>query len=103
MLRIGVSLARILRRKKGLFDKGKSPLQIYNARAPFERLQMDILGPFPSSSSGNKYILVIVDYFTKWVEVFPLKSVRPYYPFSVPVRFLNDIFSRSTTILEEIE
>lgn len=39
--------------KKGPSDKGKSLLQIYNARAPFKRLQMDILSPFSSSSSGN--------------------------------------------------
>lgn len=61
--------------KRGPSDKGDS-LQIYNAGSPFERLQMDILGPFlSSSSSGNKYILVIVDCFTKWVDAFPLNKL----------------------------
>jgi len=64
--------------KKGPPDKGKSPMQIYNVGTPFERLQMDILGPFPSSVSGNKYLLVIVDCFTKWVEAFPLKNKSIY-------------------------
>ena len=29
---------------------------------------IDFMGPFPSSC-GNRYILVVVDYVTKWVEV----------------------------------
>jgi len=60
--------------KKGPPDKGKSPMQIFNGGTPFERLQMDILDLFPSSVTGNKYFLVIVDYFIKWVEAFPLKK-----------------------------
>jgi len=62
--------------KKGPAGKGKSPLPIYNVEAPFERVQMDILGSLPVSTSGNRYLLVVVDCFTKWVEAFPLKSIR---------------------------
>lgn len=51
--------------KKGPSNKGKSPLQVYNVGTPFERLQMDVLGPLPLTSCGNKYLLVIVDCFTK--------------------------------------
>ena len=49
-------------------------LEIYNVRAPFERIQMDVLGPLPITFLGNKYLLVVVDCFTKWLEVFPLKK-----------------------------
>jgi len=54
--------------KRGPSEKGKSELQIYNSDSPFERLQMNIFGPFLVSSSGNKYLLVISDCFIKWVE-----------------------------------
>ena len=38
------------------------------ATAPFERVGMDILGPFPRLNKGNCHIIVAMDYFTKWVE-----------------------------------
>ncbi|KZS06576.1 Uncharacterized protein APZ42_029913 [Daphnia magna] len=36
--------------------------------APFERLGMDILGPFHLSKGGNTNIVVAIDYVTKWAE-----------------------------------
>lgn len=36
--------------------------------ASFERLHIDLMGPLPESPRGNKYIVVIIDAFTKWVE-----------------------------------
>jgi len=35
----------------------------------------DIIGPFPPTSRYKKYILVIVDYFTKWIEAEPLQRI----------------------------
>jgi len=36
--------------------------------APLERLAIDVLGPLPETDQGNRYILVVMDYFSKWVE-----------------------------------
>jgi len=77
--------------KKGPSGKGKSEMQIYDTGSPFERLQMDILGPFPTSTSGNKYLLVIMDCFTRWVEAFPLKNFRAKLVAEV---FVNQFISR---------
>jgi len=37
---------------------------------------MDILDPFPVSSLGNRYLLVITNCFIKWVETFPIRNFR---------------------------
>ena len=34
------------------------------------------MGPLPTSTSGNQYVLVIIDHFTKWVELFPLRHIK---------------------------
>ena len=55
--------------------KPKAGLGCFRAGAPMEWVHMDMLGPFPPSEQGNKYILVMVDQFTKWVEIHALPDV----------------------------
>nr|GFA91140.1 reverse transcriptase domain-containing protein [Tanacetum cinerariifolium] len=54
----------------------------------FDVWGIDFMGPFPSSK-GNKYILVAVDYLSKWVKskALPINDAR------VVVRFLKSLFS----------
>ena len=54
--------------------KAKAPMKQYIVGAPLERIAVDILGPLPETNDGNKYILVIADYFTKWTEAYPMKT-----------------------------
>lgn len=43
--------------------------------APLQRVALDIMGPLdPPTSHGNRYLLVVVDYLTKWVEAMPMKD-----------------------------
>ena len=46
----------------------------YNVGAPAERMAMDILGPLPDSESGNRYLLLVADYFTKGPEAYALPN-----------------------------
>ncbi|KRX51328.1 Retrovirus-related Pol polyprotein from transposon, partial [Trichinella patagoniensis] len=37
---------------------------------------MDILGPLEKTPSGNRCVLVLTDYFTKWTAAFPLANTE---------------------------
>ena len=52
--------------------KKKAPLKKYVMGLPLERVALDILGPLPLTAQGNRYVLVMSDYFTKWVEAVAL-------------------------------
>ncbi|XP_022875765.1 uncharacterized protein K02A2.6-like [Olea europaea var. sylvestris] len=43
--------------------------------APFEQWGVDILGPFPMARGQLKFVVVAVEYFTKWVEAEPLAKI----------------------------
>ncbi len=38
------------------------------------QLGMDLVGPLPETPAGNKYIMTITDYYTKWAEAGALKD-----------------------------
>ncbi|XP_019157296.1 PREDICTED: uncharacterized protein LOC109153863 [Ipomoea nil] len=42
---------------------------------PFARWGVDIVGPFPQLSGRRKFIIVAIDYFSKWVEAEPLATI----------------------------
>ena len=59
---------------KGPNRKSRGPMKQYGAGSPFERIAMDICGPFPLSKCVNKYVLVDMGYFSKWPEVYPIPN-----------------------------
>jgi len=42
---------------------------------PFAKWGMDILGPFSPGKGQVKFLLVAIDYFTKWIEAEPLALI----------------------------
>ena len=56
--------------------KKRSLMKTYVSGVKFERIAMDIAGPFPKSENGYVYILVVADYFTKFTEIYPLPNIE---------------------------
>src|SRR5215216_2295667 len=54
----------------------KEPLQPILVKAPFHRVGLDIKGPLPITKTGNRYIIVAMDYFTKWPEARAIKDIK---------------------------
>lgn len=69
--------------------------------APFQRLYIDLLGPYPRSKSGNVLLFIVVDQFSKFVMLKPLRKADAgniirflesdiFHVFGVPEYILND-------------
>ena len=59
--------------KRGVKPAPLVPLPVISE--PFSRVAMDIVGPLPRSQAGNRYILVVCDYATRYPEAIPLRTI----------------------------
>nr|GFA80021.1 reverse transcriptase domain-containing protein [Tanacetum cinerariifolium] len=75
-------------RQGKVLQKDEMPQNFIQICEIFDVWGIDFMGPFPSSK-GNKYVLVVVDYLSKWVEAkaLPMNDAR------VVVKFLKSLFS----------
>jgi len=52
---------------------GKMPI----IHTPFDRVAVDVVGPiYPATDRGNRYVLTVVDYATRYPEAVPLKNIH---------------------------
>jgi len=94
MWKIGVGLVRPVMRKTDRLEKGShlckfTMLILLSKGSKWTQLVL--------SSFGNRYLLVIVDCFTKWVEAFPLRNFRAK---TVAKIFVNQVIFRHGVPLE---
>nr|GEY26554.1 reverse transcriptase domain-containing protein [Tanacetum cinerariifolium] len=79
-------------RQGKISQKDEMPQNAIQVCENFDVCGIDFIGPFPSLR-GNKYILVAIDYLSKWVEAkaLPTNDAR------VVVKFLKSLFARFGT------
>ncbi|GJY01171.1 reverse transcriptase domain-containing protein [Tanacetum coccineum] len=84
-----VTRCDICQRQGKITQRDEMPQNSIQVCEIFDIWGIDFMGPFPSSR-GNKYILVAVDYLSKWVEAkaLPTNDAR------VVCKFLKTLFSR---------
>jgi len=68
-----ISCPECLERKDS--PQGKHIQLKINSYKPFQKIMMDVTGPLPAESGGNRYILGIVDVFSRYISLIPLKSI----------------------------
>nr|GEW34342.1 reverse transcriptase domain-containing protein [Tanacetum cinerariifolium] len=87
-----VKTCDICQRQGKISQRDEMPENSIQVCKIFDVWGIDFMGPF-SSSRGNKYILVAVDYLSKWVEVkaLPTNDAR------VVCKFLKNLFARLGT------
>lgn len=80
---IGKDVASYCRRchscaeRKSPKHKMRAPLQLFDdVSRPFERTAMDIVGPLPITTAGNRYMLVFVDHLSRFAEVIPIPDQK---------------------------
>ena len=79
-------------------------------KEPFEKIGIDLVGPLPITKNNNHYIVVAIDYLTKWAEARAISNaaattILPFLYEDIICRhgFPNEIISdRGTTFVNEI-
>ena len=77
--------------RKSPTRRRRAPMQSGLVGTPMQRVAMDILGPLPVTARENKYVLVVGDYFTKWVEAYPMPNMEAK---TVAELFVNHFIAR---------
>ena len=54
----------------------KAEMRRYDVGFPLEEIAIDLMGPFPESETGSKYVLVVVDSFSKWMEAYAVPNIE---------------------------
>ena len=70
-----VQSCQVCQKRKPAKLSPKAPLHSIPIESPLKMLAIDFL-ELPRTPLGNRYVLVVADYFTRWVEAFALPDQR---------------------------
>ena len=72
----------------------RAPLGTIQASYPVQIVAVDIMGPLPETANGNSYVLVVGDYFTRWMEAYPIRNQEAV---TVAQKLVDEFFCRFST------
>uniref|UniRef100_A0A8C7IVR8 Uncharacterized LOC116365777 n=2 Tax=Oncorhynchus kisutch TaxID=8019 RepID=A0A8C7IVR8_ONCKI len=73
--------------KQGLIFIPKLAIRI---KEKWEWLTMEVKGPFPETQIGHRFVLTVMDYYSKWVEAYPMKTCTS----KEIAKIISDLISR---------
>jgi exodeoxyribonuclease III len=62
------------KRRKTSRDMSAGVAVSYGATEPFSKIYIDLVGPFPTTKKGNRFVLTILDGFTRWPIAIPIPN-----------------------------
>ncbi|CAF1521526.1 unnamed protein product [Adineta ricciae] len=68
-----------------------APMQLHEVLEPWHTIGIDIMGPFPVTARQKRFLLVVVDYFSRWIEAFPMRTTTSE---NVADILTNEVFAR---------
>ena len=74
MSEIGAKPARYVPNRNHQVPGRQASMQTITAGYPTQVMAVDLLGQFPESKNGNRYVLVVGDYFSRWMEALPVPN-----------------------------
>ena len=81
----------VCQRTKPEIKRQIAPMGRFAASGPLERVAVDVMGPFKETIRGNRFVIVIGDYFTKWMEAYPVPNHKAE---TVATTLVDNFFSR---------
>lgn len=78
-------------RAKNRANRPKVGMQHFSAGFPLERMAVDVAGPFHPTTNKNRFIIVAMDYFTKYVSIMPVVNHQAE---TVAQVLVNEVFTK---------
>ena len=80
------------------FNTGE--IQTFSAKKPFELISIDICGPLPQTENDNRYIVSIIDKFSRFCLLIPVKNIKTLTVIKACERWLS-LFGPPTATLSD--
>ena len=69
----------------------KAPMKKCISDRPMQRVAIDVLGPLTETTNGNRFIIIVSDYFTKWTEAYAVPNHKAE---TIANKIIQEFFNR---------